>query len=99
MTRIQADVHDAMTATVVAMLEDVIRDFELPFADSIDLGTSLVHDLGLSSTDFVMLTADIEDRFGCGLAFQEEALIPDGKPVEDIRVADVVAFLVERRSR
>jgi acyl carrier protein len=77
----------------VECLETVVPDVKEAF-NSIELNTNLGRDLNLQSIEFVRLVATVQRKLeGVKLPFQELFVTPDGSPVEDITVEDVVDFL------
>lgn len=83
-------------SSIVALIEDLIRDWEITLDDAITPQTRLVADLGCSSIDIVHLVVAIEEHFGRGRLGFEELLMRDNQYVNDLRIAELVAF-VERK--
>jgi acyl carrier protein len=92
-TRESLDRNRAITE-VVAILEDMTRDWELEYSGEIGAGTRLMGDLSAESIDIVMLIVAIEERFHQpGLPF-EELLMHEGRYVDDLTVEEIADFLV-----
>lgn len=78
---------------LMAILQDMIEDWELELPHPIGLHTRLVEDLGFTSVDLMQLAAAIEQAFAVrGLPF-EEVLMEEGRYVEDLDVSTLVGFL------
>ena len=85
----------AVLKEVLAILGDMTSDWDTGFQGQIGPDTLLVGDLAFESIDVVQLAVGIEEHFGQpGLPF-ETMLMADGRYVDDLRVAEVVDFLVE----
>ena len=78
---------------LVPLIEDLVRDYDMEFSGGVTAASRLVADLAFDSLSIVMLTVAIEGRFKRqGLPF-ERLLLRDGEYVEDLTVAELVAFL------
>jgi acyl carrier protein len=89
---------ESVQAGVIAILEDLTKEWDTGFSGRINGETSLMRDLTFESIDIVMLIVAIEERFGKkGLPF-EKLLMLDGRYVDDVRVRELVAFLSENLS-
>jgi acyl carrier protein len=78
---------------LVAILENMTRDWDTGFSGRINEESSLMHDCGFESIDIVMLIVEIEESFRYkGLPFQN-LLMVDGRYVEDLTVRQVIDFL------
>jgi acyl carrier protein len=86
--------RDRAVAEVVAILEDMTRDWEVEYSPGITPQTRIMSDLGAESIDIVMLIVAIEERFNRpGLPF-EQLLMVDGRYVDDLSIEQVADFLV-----
>ena len=78
---------------LIMILEEMSSGWEMQFEGSIGPHTLLGEDLAFKSIDLVRLVASIQKRYDRqDLPFQG-LLIPDDRPVEDLRVSDLVGFL------
>ena len=82
--------------SIITLIEDLIRDWEVTLDEAITLDTRLVADLGFSSIDIVHMVVAIEERFGRGRLGFEELLMQGDQYVSDLTVGELVAF-VERK--
>jgi len=81
---------------VVEILEEMTKEWDTGFSGSIGPETSLMNNLTFESIDIVMLIVAIEERFGKkGMPF-EELLMVDGHYVDDLKVAQIGAFLEQQ---
>ena len=86
---------EQIAAITVRILGDMTNDWETGFDGSIGLETRLVADLDLTSMDIVHLAIALEEQFGCsGLPFQQLMTTADGRYVDELRVSELVDFLV-----
>lgn len=83
----------ALEATVVSVLEDTVQDWDLEIEGGIGAATTLIGDLAFESIDVVQFCVALEQALGRkGLPF-EKLFIRDAAYVDDVAVAEVVAFL------
>lgn len=89
-----SDAHQAdLQATVIAVLQDTVQDWDLELEAPIGPETTLIGDLAFESIDVVQFAVALEQALGRkGLPF-ERLFIADGAYVEDVSVTEVVAFL------
>jgi acyl carrier protein len=84
---------DEVLLQLVDILKDMTSDWDVEFDDEIGPDTRLIADLEFESIDIVQLVVAIEGHFKRkGLPF-EELLMTDGRYVDEVFVADTVAFL------
>jgi acyl carrier protein len=84
---------------LITILEEMSSGWEMQFEGSIGPHTLLGEDLALKSIDLVRLVASIQKHYDRqDLPFQG-LLIPDDRPVEDLRVSDLVGFLHKHLNR
>lgn len=80
-------------AKVVAVLEDMIQDWELDLPNGLTGDTRLMADLAFESIDVVQFVVSLEQAFNRkGLPF-EKLFMRDGDYVDDLQVSEVVLFL------
>jgi acyl carrier protein len=78
---------------IVMILQEMTSDWDTGFIGGIGPETRLVHDLGCESIDVVQFVVAIEERFKRRNLPIEKLLMVDDRYVDDLRVAEVVAFL------
>ncbi len=79
---------------VVRILEEMTAEWETDLDGGIGPETRLAADLGFGSINVVHLAVELEEHFHCrNLPFHELLMTPEGRYVEDLRVADLVGFL------
>lgn len=74
---------------IAGTVEDIIREIVITDKE-IDLGTTLVSDLGVDSFDMVLISSAIEDEFS--IFIDDEFMVNDKLTVKDI--VDKVSSLV-----
>ena len=102
MERIVANVHhdeEVILHEVVQILEYMTSDWDLEFSDKIGADTLLIAGLQFESIDVVQFVVAVEEKFSRRDLPFEQLLMVDGRYVDDLRVADVVAFLHEHLSQ
>ncbi|MEW6218658.1 MAG: polyketide synthase dehydratase domain-containing protein [Thermodesulfobacteriota bacterium] len=82
-------------AAVVAIVQDMTRDWDLDFTGEIGPKTRLVGDLAFESIDIVQFIVAMEERFQRRGLPWEEILMQDGRYVDEIRVGDAVGLLAK----
>lgn len=81
--------------TVIAVLNDTVRDWDMELEGGMTAATTLLGDLAFESIDVVQFAVALETAVGRkGLPF-EKLFINDGAYVDDVSVAQIVAFLEE----
>jgi acyl carrier protein len=91
-------VRDEVVTRLVAILEHITSDWDLGLSGQIEERTRLVADLEFESIDVVMFIIAIEQEFGrTDLGF-DQLLLVDGEYVEDLTVAEVATFVIQRVS-
>ena len=84
---------EAILQGIINILADMTADWDMEFEGAIGSETKLISDLEFESIDVVQFIVAIEEHFKRrGLPF-EELLMIDGRYVDEIKVADTVAFL------
>ncbi len=84
---------ESIQAKVIAVLQDMISDWELDDINEIDAETKLMEDLAFESLDVVQFVVSLEKEFERrNLPFQK-LFIHDGDYVDEINVKEVVEFL------
>lgn len=83
----------ALQTTVITVLEDTVRDWDMDIEGGIGAQTTLIGDLAFESIDVVQFAVALEQALGKkGLPF-EKLFINDGAYVDDVSVTEVVEFL------
>lgn len=78
---------------VIAVLEEMTRDWDLELPEGLTKDTRLMGDLAFESIDVVQLAVALEQAFERkGLPF-EQLFMQEGDYVEDLRVEQLVGFL------
>ena len=85
--------RDALTSTVIGVLQDTIKDWDLELEDEISAETTLIEDLAFESIDIVQLSVALEQALGRKDLPFEKLFIEDGAYVDDVSVNDIVSFL------
>ena len=84
---------ESIQAKVIAVLQDMIADWELDDINEIDADTKLMEDLAFESLDVVQFVVSLEKEFEQrNLPFQN-LFMHDGDYVDEINVKEVVEFL------
>ena len=78
---------------MVLLLEDMTSDWDTAFQGAVGPETRLIADLAFESIDVVQLIVAIEERFGRKDLPFVELVMQNGRYVDELRVADIVAFL------
>lgn len=78
---------------VIAILEDMTRDWDMEYSGGINADTRLIGDLSFESIEIVQLMVAIEQRFHLKNLASEKLLMKDGHYVPELRVAEIVDFL------
>jgi acyl carrier protein len=79
---------------VIRMVDEVATGWDHEFSDEVGPETRLVADLGFESMDMVMLLIAIEGHYQRQNLPFDRLLTRDGQYVADLRIGDVVDFLV-----
>ena len=89
---------ESIQAKVIAVLQDMIADWELDDLNEIDAETKLMEDLAFESLDVVQFVVSLEKEFEQrNLPFQN-LFMHDGDYVDEINVKEVVEFLTKNIS-
>lgn len=84
---------EAIQVKVIAVLQDMIADWELDDINEINAETKLMEDLAFESLDIVQFVVSLEKEFECrNLPFQN-LFMNDSDYVDEIEVKEVVEFL------
>lgn len=84
---------DQLFDLVIGVLKDITQDWDLELANGFGPETRLIEDLAFESIDLVQFAVSLEQAMGQqGLPF-EKLFMRDGDYVDDLSVAEVVAFL------
>jgi acyl carrier protein len=87
---------DEVEAGVIAVINEMIADWDLDTPAGVTSSTSLMGDLEFESIDIVQLAVALEQHFEqSGLPF-EELFMRDGDYVDDLSVTEVAGFLRQR---
>lgn len=86
---------DTLQATVISVLEDTVKDWDLELDEGIGAETTLIEDLAFESIDIVQFSVALEQALGRKDLPFEKLFIEDGAYVDDVSVQDIVAFLTE----
>jgi len=82
-----------MLPQVIAILKDIMVDWETDISDDIGPDTSLVEDLYFTSLDVVQLVVAVEKHFDRRDLPFELLLMTDGRYVDDLTVEQIASFL------
>jgi acyl carrier protein len=80
--------RSATLATVIATLEELIRDLEIE--EPIGPDTRVVADLGFESIDLIQMVAALEQAFRPRRVSLVDILVDDGRYVDDLLVDEIV---------
>jgi len=83
----------AILEAVVAILQDITRDWEVAYSGGITAKSRLVADLGFESIDIVELVVALEERFQTRTLPFDRLLMNEGRYVDEVVVSDLVDFL------
>lgn len=81
---------------LIAILQDMIAEWDLDLAEPIGPATTLVSDLGFSSIDLIHLIVAIEEHFARPKMGFNELLMKDGQYVADLTVGQLAEFVAAR---
>ena len=85
--------RDGLTSTVITVLEDTVKDWDLELDEAIGAKTTLIEDLAFESIDIVQFSVALEQALGKKDLPFEKLFIEDGAYVDDVSVGDIVDFL------
>ena len=84
---------DAIEQGVVAVINDMVADWELDQPKGVGSSTRLMEDLEFESIDIVQLAVSLEQHFEqSGLPF-EKLFMRDGDYVDDLTIDEIAVFL------
>ena len=85
--------HEQIQQGLVAILDDMVQDWDLDLMRPIGPDSRIIGELGFESIDLVQLVVAIESKFAVrGLPY-EELIIEDGRYVTEMTVNQVADFL------
>lgn len=84
---------ETLQSTVIAVLEDTVRDWDLELENPIGADTTLIEDLAFESIDIVQFSVALEQALNKKDLPFEKLFIEDGAYVDDVSVKDIVTFL------
>lgn len=84
-----------LQSTVIAVLEDTVRDWDLELEELIGAETTLIEDLAFESIDIVQFSVALEQKLEKKDLPFEKLFIEDGAYVDDVSVIDIVEFLAD----
>lgn len=84
---------ESIQADLIAILEDIVADWDSSDDAPIGSQTRVIEDLGFESIDVVQFIAAIEDHYRRNDFPVEELIMHDGRYVDEFTVDDVVQFL------
>jgi acyl carrier protein len=85
----------AVQTTIIAILTDMVQDWDVPKDGEITAATRLVNDLGCCSIDLIALIVSIEEAFSTRNLRFAELLIRDGRYVDDLDVGELSRFVAK----
>jgi acyl carrier protein len=85
--------QSALLDTVVRVLNDTVRDWDMELEGGIGANTTLIEDLAFESIDIVQFSVALEQALGRKDLPFEKLFIQDGNYVDDVSVNDIIAFL------
>lgn len=85
-TKIQAQ------RAIIAIIQDMIQDWDLDLDEPIGATTKLAQDLEFSSIDVIQLIVCIEEYFKKKMGF-DELLMNDGRYVDDLSITQLAVFV------
>jgi len=85
-TKIQAQ------RAIIAIIQDMIQDWDLDLDEPIGATTKLAQDLEFSSIDVIQLIVCIEEHFKKKMGF-DELLMNDGRYVDDLSITQLAVFV------
>ncbi len=95
MTTTNLPTFQSMQQQLIALLNDMIQEWDIELLDPISAETLLIEDLGFESVDLMQLIVAIEQTFGVrGLPY-EQVLMQDGGYVTEITVRQLADFLYQ----
>lgn len=87
--------RESVEETVVAVVEDLIQDWDLDLKAGLGPATRVVADLEFASVDIIQLCVALEQTFGRKLRFQG-LLMKDGSYVGDLSIVQFARFIETR---
>jgi len=80
-------------AAVIAAVRALMQDWNSSFKGPIGATTTLVGDLGFESIDVVILTGDLQRRFGTRELPFERLFLSGGQSVSDLSIGALATFM------
>jgi|GEM_PF-710940 len=87
---------EAITAQLIATLEDFTADWDSEFEGDMNRDTKLLADLSFESIDIIQLVVAIEEDFGKRKLPFETLLMKDGRYVDDLSIGQISDFLAQQ---
>jgi len=87
--------REALQQTVISVLNDTVRDWDLELEGGIGPLTTLIEDLAFESIDIVQFSVALEQALGRKDLPFERLFINDGAYVDDVSVQGITDFLAE----
>ncbi len=84
---------------LVAILDDMIADWDTDMDEPMGSQTRLIADLGFESIDVVQFITAIEEHYRCRTIPFEQLVMQDGRYVDEITVGNTVTFLQKHLKR
>ena len=85
--------REALQGTVISVLDDTVKDWDLELETPIGPETTLIEDLAFESIDIVQFSVALEQALNRKDLPFEKLFIEDGAYVDDVSVTDIVDFL------
>jgi acyl carrier protein len=89
------DDREAVFRGVVGILKEMTSDWDMDYEGEIQDESRLIGDLGFESVDMVQLIVALEEHYQRRDLPFAELVMQDGHYIEELRVGDVVDFLVK----
>jgi len=99
MTPTPAYSTDQVRSEIVAIISDMVQDWDVQVRGGVGRSTRLVGDLGFSSVDIISLVVSIEEHFGTRNLGFADLLMRDGRYVDDLGVDEIAGFVASRLER
>ncbi|HYR88122.1 MAG TPA: acyl carrier protein [Terriglobia bacterium] len=96
---IQRDIApETVRQDIVSLIRDMMKDWDIDPALTINLETALVADLEFGSVDVIYLVVAIEERFRRPRMGFQSLLMRDGRYVDDLTVGQLADFVTRKLS-
>lgn len=84
---------------ILAIVDDIVADWEVEGGSEITVDTCLVADLGFGSIDFIYLAVAIEEKYQQPKLGFQDLLMKDGRYVDDLTIGQLINFVTLRLSQ